>query len=69
LIGDEQEPADVKWDTKIAGLSSVKNDGAGYKLMEFPEWFTEGKPRPSAGAILLPLSTILKRIRRCRSRG
>jgi hypothetical protein len=49
LIGDEQEPADVKWDTKIAGLSSVKNDGAGYKLMELPAWFNEGKPRPSAG--------------------
>lgn len=49
LIGDEQEPADVKWDTKIAGLSSVKNAGAGYKLMELPAWFTDGKPRPSAG--------------------
>lgn len=49
LIGDEQEPADVKWDTKIVGLSSVKNAMAGYKLMELPEWFTEGKPRPSAG--------------------
>ncbi len=49
LIGDEQEPADMKWDTKIVGLSSVKNAMAGYKLMELPEWFIEGKPRPSAG--------------------
>jgi hypothetical protein len=49
LIGDEQEPADVKWDTRLAGLSSVKNAMAGYKLMELPAWFTEGKPRPSAG--------------------
>jgi len=49
LIGDEQEPADVKWDTKIAGLSSVKNAMAGYKLMELPTWLTDGKPRPSTG--------------------
>jgi len=49
LIGDEQEPSDLKWDTKIAGLSSVKNAGAGYKLMELPAWFVEGKSRPSAG--------------------
>ncbi|MBV5314980.1 MAG: hypothetical protein JZU47_16880, partial [Prolixibacteraceae bacterium] len=49
LIGDEQEPADVKWDTRLAGLSSVKNAMAGYKLMELPVWFTEGKPRLSAG--------------------
>jgi hypothetical protein len=49
LIGDEQEPADLKWDTKLAGLSSVKNAMAGYKLMEMPSWFTEGKPRPSSG--------------------
>jgi hypothetical protein len=49
LIGDEQEPSDLKWDTKLAGLSSVKNAMAGYKLMELPLWFTEGKPRPSSG--------------------
>ncbi|MBL7969768.1 MAG: hypothetical protein JNK09_22390 [Prolixibacteraceae bacterium] len=49
LIGDEQEPADMKWDTRLAGLSSVKNAMAGYKLMELPAWFTEGKPRPSTG--------------------
>jgi hypothetical protein len=49
LIGDEQEPADVKWDTKLAGLSSVKNAMAGSKLMELPVWFIEGKPRPSEG--------------------
>ncbi len=49
LIGDEQEPADVKWDSQIAGLSSVKNAGAGYKLMELPQWFTQGQPRPSSG--------------------
>jgi hypothetical protein len=49
LIGDEQEPSDLKWDTKLAGLSSVKNAMAGYKLMELPTWFTEGKPRPSSG--------------------
>jgi len=49
LIGDEQEPADVKWDTKMAGLSSVKNAQAGYKLLELPSWFLENKARPSAG--------------------
>jgi len=49
LIGDEQEPADMKWDTKLAGLGSVKNAMAGYKLMELPSWFTQGKPRPSTG--------------------
>ncbi|MEI6137964.1 MAG: glycosyl hydrolase [Mariniphaga sp.] len=49
LIGDEQEPADMKWDTKLAGLGSVKNAMAGYKLMELPAWFIEGKQRPSSG--------------------
>jgi hypothetical protein len=49
LIGDEQEPPDMKWDTKMAGLSSVKNAMAGYKLLELPDWFTQNRPRPSAG--------------------
>jgi hypothetical protein len=33
LIGDEQQPEDVEWDGKA--------------LRQWPQWFVEGKPRPS----------------------
>jgi hypothetical protein len=36
LIGDEQEPDDVHW---------LEADG----LKSWPEWLTQGKPRPSQG--------------------
>lgn len=40
LIGDEQEPADCEW---IPGYISF-----GFSLKEFPEWFLQKQPRPSA---------------------
>ena len=41
LIGDEQEPPDCQW---LPGY-----EGHGGFLKEFPEWFVEGRPRPSKG--------------------
>ena len=41
LIGDEQEPPDCQW---LPG-----HMGHGGYLKEFPEWFVQGKPRPSKG--------------------
>lgn len=41
LIGDEQEPNDLKW---LKG-----HEKGGYYLKEFPEWFLKNEPRPSAG--------------------
>jgi hypothetical protein len=42
LVGDEQEPADFVWG---------KDRGAkmGRALLEYPEWFLKGQPRPSQG--------------------
>ncbi|MCS3734457.1 glycosyl hydrolase [Mucilaginibacter dorajii] len=41
LIGDEQEPADCEW---LPG-----HQKGGEYLKEFPDWFLQNKPRPSAG--------------------
>lgn len=41
LIGDEQEAPDAEWTQGDQGLT----------LKELPEWFVEGKPRPSSGRI------------------
>ena len=41
LIGDEQEPPDCQW---LPG-----HMGYGEFLKEFPDWFVEGRPRPSHG--------------------
>jgi hypothetical protein len=41
LIGDEQYPADVKWEP---GDPKFK---AGYYLKEFPDWFLKNEPRPT----------------------
>jgi hypothetical protein len=40
LIGDEQEPADCEW---TPGYISF-----GFSLKEFPDWFLQKQPRPSA---------------------
>lgn len=43
LIGDEQEPADMKW------LPSMYLYNSGQYLKEFPDWFLKNEPRPSKG--------------------
>jgi hypothetical protein len=43
LIGDEQQPADVLWEIGDPVIHS------GQFLKEFPEWFLNNEPRPSAG--------------------
>jgi hypothetical protein len=43
LIGDEQEPEDMKWSPSMYIYNS------GQYLKEFPDWFLENKPRPSKG--------------------
>lgn len=42
LIGDEQEPADMIWET-------APLDSTAHYLKEFPDWFLKGQPRPSKG--------------------
>jgi len=42
LIGDEQEPADIEWDTK-------RKSGGIMPLAKLPDWLLQGKPRPSSG--------------------
>jgi hypothetical protein len=45
LIGDEQEPLDVKWGApKVA-----RPNNPGEPLYQFPDWFLKGQPRPSQG--------------------
>lgn len=41
LIGDEQQPPDCEWNKGAQGF--------GGPLKAFPDWFVQGKPRPSAG--------------------
>ncbi len=41
LIGDEQEPPDCEW---LPG-----NEGHGFFLKKFPDWFVNKQPRPSTG--------------------
>jgi len=43
LIGDEQQPPDLVWETGDPKFHSGKF------LKEFPEWFLKKEPRPSAG--------------------
>ncbi len=43
LIGDEQEPADMKW------LPNMYLYNSGKYLKEFPDWFLKNEPRPSKG--------------------
>lgn len=43
LIGDEQEPDDMKW------LPSQYIYNSGQSLKEFPDWFLNNTPRPSKG--------------------
>jgi hypothetical protein len=45
LIGDEQEPLDMKWGVNKVG----RPNNPGEPLYEFPEWFLKGQPRPSQG--------------------
>ena len=45
LIGDEQEPDDVKW----GGAKSFTSGRIGVPISEVPEWFKNGTPRPSQG--------------------
>jgi hypothetical protein len=40
LIGDDQEPADCEW---------LPGHREGHFLKEFPDWFLNNQPRPSAG--------------------
>jgi hypothetical protein len=45
LIGDEQEPLDVRW-----GVNKARRpNNPGEPLYEFPDWFLKGQPRPSQG--------------------
>jgi hypothetical protein len=46
LIGDEQQPGDVKW-----GPPAIYNRKSpeGRPLVAFPDWLVDGKPRPSTG--------------------
>jgi len=49
LVGDEQEPDDAKWgDVKIFTYVTPPVE-IGRPLMEVPEWFRQGTPRPSSG--------------------
>lgn len=48
LIGDEQEPADVKWRERETQVPLHIETG-GRMLMELPAWLVEGKQRPSSG--------------------
>ncbi|MFM2197237.1 MAG: hypothetical protein RLZZ505_669 [Verrucomicrobiota bacterium] len=41
LIGDEQEPADIEWDT-------TRKSGGIMPLATLPDWLLQGKPRPSS---------------------
>ncbi|MDB5090601.1 MAG: hypothetical protein JWR09_4595, partial [Mucilaginibacter sp.] len=43
LIGDEQEPSDMKW------LPNQYIYNSGQYLKEFPDWFLNNTPRPSKG--------------------
>ncbi|MGZ3874157.1 MAG: glycosylhydrolase-like jelly roll fold domain-containing protein, partial [Mucilaginibacter sp.] len=43
LIGDEQEPDDMKW------LPNHYFYNSGQYLKEFPDWFLKNEPRPSKG--------------------
>ncbi|SHM90739.1 glycosyl hydrolase [Mucilaginibacter sp. OK098] len=43
LIGDEQEPSDMKW------LPNQYIYNSGQYLKEFPDWFINNTPRPSKG--------------------
>jgi hypothetical protein len=43
LIGDEQEPSDMKW------LPNQYMYNSGQYLKEFPDWFLKNEPRPSKG--------------------
>jgi hypothetical protein len=42
LIGDEQQPPDWTWED---GDPDIKS---GQFMKELPQWFLEGKPRPSS---------------------
>ena len=46
LIGDEQEPLDVRWGVPKPGRPKQI---IGEPLYEFPDWFLKGQPRPSQG--------------------
>ena len=48
LIGDEQEPADIKWSDRETPVPAHAENG-GRMLMELPQWLIEGKKRPSSG--------------------
>lgn len=45
LVGDEQEPLDVRWGLPKPG----RTNPYGEPLYEFPDWFLKGQPRPSQG--------------------
>ena len=49
LIGDEQEPSDVKWGNESIWKASEPSGAVGRPLAEMPAWLTAGQPRPSAG--------------------
>jgi predicted neuraminidase len=49
LIGDETQPADLKWGDVQDYRLSHKVSPQGRPLVEFPDWLVKGQPRPSAG--------------------
>jgi len=53
LIGDEQQPDDCVWTAEYTWKPGGKDILVGRPLAEIPAWFTEGKPRPSAGRYTL----------------
>ena len=49
LIGDEQEPDDCVWGDRYKFPYLEPQVWIGQQLKEIPDWFAQGKPRPSAG--------------------
>lgn len=49
LLGDEKEPADLRWGDERYGTNRGIRLYAGRPLGEWPGWLLRGEPRPSAG--------------------
>ena len=49
LIGDEQEPPDLTWGKESVYKWLGKEYNIGHPLLELPDWFVKGQPRPSKG--------------------
>ena len=49
MIGDEQEPADIKWGNESIWNHSEPSGPVGRPMLDLPAWLSQGKPRPSAG--------------------